>query len=108
MSGKAIRSSYTIDGLLGLNRQDEHKHLAKPEQVIDEATHKPDHSTRHDTEQDNDLELSLTSEQDAVENEDEKGKSDDEDHDTDDSKCSPGKRKQRRYRTTLQVISWKN
>lgn len=51
MSGKAIRSSYTIDGLLGLNRQDEHKHLAKPEQVIDEATHKPDHSTRHDTEQ---------------------------------------------------------
>jgi len=51
MSGKAIRSSYTIDGLLGLNRQDEHKHPAKPEQVIDQATHKPDHSTRHDTEQ---------------------------------------------------------
>lgn len=47
------------------------------------------------------MELSLTSEQDAVENEDEKGKSDDEDHDTDDSKCSPGKRKQRRYRTTF-------
>jgi len=52
MSGKAIRSSYTIDGLLGLNRQDEHKHRgAKPEQVIDEATHKPDHSTRLDREQ---------------------------------------------------------
>jgi len=51
MSGKAIRSSYTIDGLLGLNRQDEHKHQAKPERVIDQATHKPDHSTRHDTEQ---------------------------------------------------------
>lgn len=51
MSGKAICSSYTIDGLLGLNRQDEHKHRAKPEQVIDEATHKPDHSTRHDKEQ---------------------------------------------------------
>ena len=49
----------------------------------------------------NDLELSLTSEQDSVENEDEKGKSEDEDHDTDDSKCSPGKRKQRRYRTTF-------
>ena len=47
------------------------------------------------------MELSLTSEQDAVDNEDEKGKSDDEDHDTDDSKCSPGKRKQRRYRTTF-------
>ena len=47
------------------------------------------------------MELSLTSEQDSVENEDEKGKSDDEDHDTDDSKCSPGKRKQRRYRTTF-------
>ena len=52
MSGKAIRSSYTIDGLLGLNRQDEHKHRgAKPEQVIDEATHKPDHSTRLNREQ---------------------------------------------------------
>lgn len=50
----------------------------------------------------NDLELSLTNEQvQAAENEDEKGKSDDEDHDTDDSKCSPGKRKQRRYRTTF-------
>lgn len=36
-----------------------------------------------------------------MENEDEKGKSEDEDHDTDDSKCSPGKRKQRRYRTTF-------
>ena len=47
------------------------------------------------------MELSLTSEQGAVENEDDKGKSDDEDHDTDDSKCSPGKRKQRRYRTTF-------
>lgn len=101
MSGKAIRSSYTIDGLLGLNQQDEHKHPAKPERVIDEATQKSDHSTRHDRKQENDLELSLTSEQDAVENEDERGKSDDEDHDTDDSKCSPGKRKQRRYRTTF-------
>lgn len=48
MSGKAIRSSYTIDGLLGLNQQDEHKHPAKPERVIDEATQKSDHSTRHD------------------------------------------------------------
>ena len=51
MSGKAIRSSYTIDGLLGLNQQDEHKHPAKPERVIDEATHKSDRSTRHDREQ---------------------------------------------------------
>lgn len=51
MSGKAIRSSYTIDGLLGLNQEAEHKHPAKPEQVIDEATHKSDHSTRHDREQ---------------------------------------------------------
>lgn len=45
MSGKAIPSSYTIDGLLGLNRQDEHKQRTKQEQVIDEATHKPGHST---------------------------------------------------------------
>ncbi|KAL9964843.1 hypothetical protein ACROYT_G028539 [Oculina patagonica] len=100
MSGKAIPSSYTIDGLLGLNRQDEHKQRTKQEQVIDEATHKPGHST-DERQQENDLELSITSEQDSVENEDEKGKSEDEDHDTDDSKCSPGKRKQRRYRTTF-------
>lgn len=49
MSGKAIPSSYTIDGLLGLNRQHEHKQRTKQEQVleqvIDEATHKPGHST---------------------------------------------------------------
>ena len=45
MSGKAIPSSYTIDGLLGLNRQDEHKHTTKQQQVIDQATHKSGHST---------------------------------------------------------------
>ncbi|KAJ7381401.1 hypothetical protein OS493_001535 [Desmophyllum pertusum] len=99
MSARPIPSSYTIDGLLGLNREDEHKQRTKPEQVIDDARHKPGHST---DERENDLELSLTNEQvQAAENEDEKGKSDDEDHDTDDSKCSPGKRKQRRYRTTF-------
>ena len=45
------------------------------------------------------MESSLTSADDAPENEDEKEKSEDEDGD--DSKCSPGKRKQRRYRTTF-------
>lgn len=47
----------------------------------------------------NELELSLTSAQDEAENEDEKEKSEDEDGE--ESKCSPGKRKQRRYRTTF-------
>lgn len=47
----------------------------------------------------NELELSLTSAQDEGENEDEKEKSEDEDGE--ESKCSPGKRKQRRYRTTF-------
>lgn len=42
---------------------------------------------------------SLTSVQYTAENEDEKDKS--EDDDGEDSKCSPGKRKQRRYRTTF-------
>lgn len=45
MSGKAIPSSYTIDGLLGLNRQDEHKHTTKQQLVIDQATHRSGHST---------------------------------------------------------------
>lgn len=45
MSARPIPSSYTIDGLLGLNREDEHKQRTKPEQVIDDARHKPGHST---------------------------------------------------------------
>lgn len=46
MSTKAIRSSYTIDGLLGLNRDDDHKQCTKVEHVFDEAAvHKPGHST---------------------------------------------------------------
>jgi len=45
------------------------------------------------------LRSSLTSVQYTAENEDEKDKS--EDDDGEDSKCSPGKRKQRRYRTTF-------
>lgn len=39
-TSRSIPSSYTIDGLLGLNRDDEHKQRTKPEQ--EQA---PGHST---------------------------------------------------------------
>lgn len=48
MSTKAIPSSYTIDGLLGLNRDDENKHRTKLERVFDEAV---DRKLGHSTEE---------------------------------------------------------
>lgn len=42
MTARPICSSYTIDGLLGLNRDDESKQQIKPDQVTEQA---PGHST---------------------------------------------------------------
>lgn len=102
MSTKAIPSSYTIDGLLGLNRDDEHKHRTKLERVFDEAVdRKLGHSTE-ERKQENDAEAnSADQKHDDTKSGDElKVKSDDEEDQ--ESNCSPGKlRKQRRYRTTF-------
>ncbi|PFX22111.1 aristaless-related homeobox protein-like [Stylophora pistillata] len=98
MSTKAIPSSYTIDGLLGLNRDDEHKQSTKLDRVFDEAADRKLGQSTEERKQENDAEANSA---DNVESEDElKVKSDDEGDQ--ESKCSPGKlRKQRRYRTTF-------
>lgn len=96
MTARAI--SYTIDGLLGLNRDDECKQRSKPDSVTKEAS---DVGITGSIESESDLDSRLSDVREgSFENEGEKEKSDDENGE-EDSKCSPGKRKQRRYRTTF-------